>query len=637
SYQRIVADLENKQQEAIVSAGENKNMLILAGPGSGKTRTVVHRCAYLLRVKRVRPESILVLCFNRNAAMTLRRRLLNLVKDDARGVMIQTYHSLAMRLTGRSVRGLEEGGGKGEPDFDALIREAVQLLKGEKKNLPGLEADEVRDRLLGGYRHILVDEYQDIDSDQYELVSALVGRAIDDGDRRLTILAVGDDDQNIYQFRGTNVEFIKRFREDYQADIFYLNENYRSNANIIQASNEVIANNRDRMKTAHPMRINRARGNLPAGGGWERLDPLAKGRVQVMQSENAARQAVALVLEMERLSRLSPAWQWGEVAVLAREWSILQPIRLLCEQLNIPISRTFSGRVPIFRIREIYDFFAVLKEKENGWYIADELNSIARPGPEEPYSIWFQVLGKVVEDWRSEAGEEKQPVNFVLDFFYDALAQQRKEGRFGTGLFLGTAHSAKGMEFAHVFIPDGGWGRGEGSGEREEARRLYYVAMTRARETLTLFERGDCTGHLADQVEGEGALHRKGQNDEKLMQSVCREEYSMLGLEDMYLDYAASFSKDHGVHRTLSRLRTGDRLQLREDKGRLCLFFETVPVAALSKRGEQQWRARLDQVNYAEIIAMIYRKREDSAQEYQGRCRLEQWELPLVELRHGTG
>ena len=75
---------------------------ILAGPGSGKTRTVVHRCAYLLRVERVRPQSVLVCCFNRHAAIELRRRLSDLVGDDARGVTVLTYHALAMRLLGYS-------------------------------------------------------------------------------------------------------------------------------------------------------------------------------------------------------------------------------------------------------------------------------------------------------------------------------------------------------------------------------------------------------------------------------------------------------------------------------------------------------------------------------------------------------
>jgi len=82
SYQRIVTDLENSDQIKIVTAATSRNRLILAGPGSGKTKTVVHRCAYLLRVERIRPQSTLVCCFSRNAAVELRRRLADLVGHD---------------------------------------------------------------------------------------------------------------------------------------------------------------------------------------------------------------------------------------------------------------------------------------------------------------------------------------------------------------------------------------------------------------------------------------------------------------------------------------------------------------------------------------------------------------------------
>ena len=162
SYRRIVDNLENPAQIAIVAAPMEENMLVLAGPGSGKTRVVVHRCAYLLRVMRAPARSLLILCFNRQAAGALRRRLWDLVGTDAVGVTVLTYHGLAMRLTGTSFAERLERAGEEGIDFDALIDQAVRLLRGEEE-VPGLDRDELRDRLLAGYRHILVDEYQDID------------------------------------------------------------------------------------------------------------------------------------------------------------------------------------------------------------------------------------------------------------------------------------------------------------------------------------------------------------------------------------------------------------------------------------------------------------------------------------------
>src|SRR5439155_17308848 len=242
SYQRIVTDLGNPAQMRVVTAPATRNMLILAGPGSGKTKTVVHRCAYLLRVERARPQSVLVCCFNRHAAIDLRRRLADLAGQDARGVTVLTYHGLAMRLLGCSFAGRAEGQ---ELDFDALITGAVKLLKGERVPA-GLEADEVRDRLLAGFQYLLVDEYQAIDEPQYEMISAIAGRALNDADLKLSILAVGDDDQNIYTFRGANVGFIRRFQRDYEAEVHYLVENYRSTRYIIEAANQLIGANTDR-------------------------------------------------------------------------------------------------------------------------------------------------------------------------------------------------------------------------------------------------------------------------------------------------------------------------------------------------------------------------------------------------------
>ena len=127
------------------------------------------------------------------------------------------------------------------------------------KNLPAEEADERRERLLAGFRWILVDEYQDIGPDQYELISALAGRTLEDEAGKLTLFAVGDDDQNIYAFNGTSVEFIRRFERDYGPKPTYLTANYRSTRHIVAAANAVIEPARERMKAGHAIRVDRAR------------------------------------------------------------------------------------------------------------------------------------------------------------------------------------------------------------------------------------------------------------------------------------------------------------------------------------------------------------------------------------------
>ena len=130
---------------------------VLAGPGSGKTRVLVHRIAHLVRVRRENPRGILALAFNRHATVEIRRRLADLIGNDARGVTVLTCHGMAMRLVGASFAGRSNR--LEQDDFHEVMRQAVALLRGQ--GLPPEEADEHRERLLAGFRWILVDEYQD--------------------------------------------------------------------------------------------------------------------------------------------------------------------------------------------------------------------------------------------------------------------------------------------------------------------------------------------------------------------------------------------------------------------------------------------------------------------------------------------
>ena len=184
---------------------QNTNVLVLAGPGSGKTRVLVRRIAYLIRCRREDPRSILALAYNRHAAVQIRQRLHDLIGDDACGITVLTCHALAMRLAGSTfARSVEQTDGQAQSIFDDILKEAIELLEGGR--VAPDEADEQRERLLAGFRWILVDEYQDIKELEYNLISAPAGRTKGDQDQRLNLFAVGDDDQNIYAFSGSSSE-----------------------------------------------------------------------------------------------------------------------------------------------------------------------------------------------------------------------------------------------------------------------------------------------------------------------------------------------------------------------------------------------------------------------------------------------
>ena len=323
SWRMIVESLNNPVQRRIVADNqEQTNVLVLAGPGSGKTRVLVHRIAYLVRVKREDPRGILALTYNRHAAVDVRRRLAELIGDDARGVMTLTCHALAMRLVGATFSG--GAGSLNEEYFRDVLRQATALLRGE--GLPPDEADEHRARLLAGFRWILVDEYQDIGREEYELISALAGRTLADEDEKLSLFAVGDDDQNIYAFKGASVEFIRRFEADYGAKPAFLTDNYRSTGHIVSAANAAIQPSQQRMKAGHPIVVDRNRSRESPGGAWAMLDPVARGRVQVLPAgDGAIAQAQDVVAELQRLSGLDPEWDWSACAVIARGMALPGP------------------------------------------------------------------------------------------------------------------------------------------------------------------------------------------------------------------------------------------------------------------------------------------------------------------------
>ncbi|HSH17297.1 MAG TPA: ATP-dependent helicase, partial [Verrucomicrobiae bacterium] len=399
----------------------------------------------------------------------------------------------------------------------------------------GLEPDEVRDRLLAGFQYILVDEYQDIDEPQYELISALAGRALDDPDLKLSILAVGDDDQNIYTFRGANVAFIRRFQQDYDAEVHYLVENYRSTRHLIEAANQMISANTDRMKTGHPIRIDRHRTMLPPGGEFGQRDDLGRGRVQIVEVADDAAQSAAVIAELRRLQTLGVA-EWSSIAVLSSTHRDLALVRAKAETEGIPVRwcSQSSALPPLHHVREIRRFLRRLNESRRSLarasdlaVIAEEMFAATRPNE------WIQWLRRLIESWRDETMDAELPLADALEFFYETCAENRRELGRGSGVVLSTVHAAKGTEFDHVLLI-GPWPLKGNRPQQEEDRRALYVGMTRARRTLAMFERMDVQPALLRELEGPAVWRHSFSGHPGPMENG-RVNYTVLGLDDLHL------------------------------------------------------------------------------------------------------
>lgn len=298
----LLQELNDPQRQACLT--DEGPLLVLAGAGSGKTRTLTYRIAHLIHDRGVHPGQILAFTFTNKAAREMKSRISALVGPDSRFMWIGTFHSVAVRILRENIRHLGYDDRFVVYDTDdskALLREIVKELNWDEKEWPAglfqnaisraknrfqapkewddhsfygervlevytryqkrlkelnaLDFDdliyqsvflldtrqEVREHYQNRFRHVLVDEYQDTNLAQYRLVRHLVGA---EGN----ICAVGDDDQSIYGWRGADMRNILEFQRDFAgATVIRLEENYRSTQVILDAANAVVKNNRERL------------------------------------------------------------------------------------------------------------------------------------------------------------------------------------------------------------------------------------------------------------------------------------------------------------------------------------------------------------------------------------------------------
>jgi DNA helicase-2/ATP-dependent DNA helicase PcrA len=297
----LIDPLNDAQREAVTAP--LGRVLVLAGAGSGKTRVLTHRVAWLIRVEQASPFSILAVTFTNKAAAEMRGRIEELLGISAGGMWIGTFHGLAHRFLRAHWR--EAGLPQGFQILDAddqlrLVRRVMKALEVDEARWPPRQVtgfinarkDEGQRphhvaanepylaglvRIYGAYeeacrrsgqvdfaelllrtvetlrdnaelrahyhrrfRHLLVDEFQDTNAIQYAWLKLV---ADEDAD----VFVVGDDDQSIYGWRGARVENLRRYREDFSPAVVRLEQNYRSTATILKAANALIAHNGGRM------------------------------------------------------------------------------------------------------------------------------------------------------------------------------------------------------------------------------------------------------------------------------------------------------------------------------------------------------------------------------------------------------
>lgn len=213
-FKQLFSELSPAQLK-IIRDNETKHIVVVAGPGSGKTRVLVHKLASLLLMEDVKHEQLLMLTFSRAAATEFKKRLFKLIGNAANFIEIKTFHSYCFDLLGR-VGALEKA--------DVILKKTIEKIRSGE-----VEANRITKTVL------VIDEAQDMNQDEFALINVLMEQ-----NEEMRVIAVGDDDQNIFEFRGASSRYLEQFILTNKAVKHELIENYRSKNNLVEFSNQFV-------------------------------------------------------------------------------------------------------------------------------------------------------------------------------------------------------------------------------------------------------------------------------------------------------------------------------------------------------------------------------------------------------------
>jgi ATP-dependent DNA helicase, RecQ family len=428
-YKKLFGELSSKQRE-IINDKQSKYIVVAAGPGSGKTRVLVHKLASLLLMEDVKHEQLLMLTFSRAAATEFKQRLIDLIGNAAYYVEIKTFHSFAFDLLGKTGN-LE--------DAEDVVSKATQLIeKGEA------EQGRINKAV------IVIDEAQDMDKDEYSLVRALM-----QNNEEMRVIAVGDDDQTIFEFRGADGKYMQSFVDEMQAVKYEMTENYRSAFKIVGFANQFVRRISHRMKSSPCISMN-----------------LEQGLVDITRYDSAN-------LEIPLVNQVIATYKHERACVLTNTNDEAARIvgLLLKRGINAKLIQSTDG----FRfgnLAEIRYFLKLIDKDLKTPIISDDCWYNAKQTTIAMYSN-SSCLDYVKEFF--VAFERVNNTKYRSDLA-DFVFESELEDFCGEGaqtVFVSTIHKSKGREYDTVYML-----LNDVSVYKDEDIRRLYVGMTRAKKNL---------------------------------------------------------------------------------------------------------------------------------------------------------
>ena len=543
-YDQLFGTLSETQKE-IISDKSSQYIVVAAGPGSGKTRVLVHKLASLLLMEDVKHDQLLMLTFSRAAATEFKKRLIELVGNAANFVDIKTFHSYSFDLLGK-VGKLDH--------LDHVIEDATRMIhEGE------VEQSKIAKSVL------VIDEAQDMSGTDFALVQAIIEKNDD-----MRVIAVGDDDQNIFEFAGADPKYMRALVEEYHATQYEMTENYRSRRMIVALANEFVRTIRGRMKTRPGIAVREEDGDVwithHSGGNF----------VQAMAMDVARfhRDETACILT-----------QTNEEAVQMQGLLHKQGIRA---KLIQSLGKTFR----LSDLAEIRYFLDCIDQDSSSAVIPEAVWEKAKTQFYKTFasSSCLDNCRKLITDFETVyPGRFRSDLDeFIRESQYEDF-YEREQG----SIYISTIHKAKGREFDSVYLLLQNCYIDRNRPEEAEAqKRRIYVALTRAKSSLFIH----CNTDIFD-----GFQHK---NIKRVYDPTIYPEPDELliqmGHKDIYLDY----TKEQDRQDAIRRMRSGKKLTVKNDylcveKGR-----SLQPIAYFSK-GFRAQLARLRGRGYIPVDAAL--------------------------------
>lgn len=525
-YNKIFEKMSNEQKD-IIKDTNTKAMMILAGPGSGKTKVLVHKIASLILTEDIKPEQFMMLTFSKSAKIEFKTRLNNLIGALSYDVEIQTFHSYALKLIARIANK------ENKTVLENAIEEATRQINEKEISLP--------------YITILVlDEFQDINEKSFEFVKAIYKA----NNEEIKIIAVGDDDQCIMDFNGAQINFIDKFRKEFGYDEdgkelykqYELLCNFRSKKNIVEYSNDFITKVSKRYKTM-PLYSN----------------SLDYGFINIYSilSSNLISPLIEFIKQEENKDN---------IAILAKTNEMVLNIYSLLQDNNIEAKYLIEReKFELKNIVELVEFDKLLNShldddiayKES--YFENALKIIENRFKN---STNLPLIYKIVDKFLNESD------NYYVSQWITYLDEIKLEDfeSYKKNIVVSTIHKSKGLEFDKVYLLV------DENPAKDEDKRLFYVGMTRAKSELNILRRGK------DIINKKNYIKYFYDDKEYLFKNKTFTH--VMSLEDISLGF------DYEIYGANNLLISGVKLTIekREKFRNWCLIFKNKKVGTFSNR-----------------------------------------------------